>query len=128
MVATAREQQNELIKLRCRMMKTTCKEITAERMPLRIKAIRDQIMMEVKGRWPNVRVRCLADLFPREESAIRDVLKSFKAKSEDRPITAEAVERMRQLRAKGMKHAEIAEIMGITESTIRYHLGKKEQA
>lgn len=121
---TTRDQQNEFIKIRCQQLRVCYKDIMTERLTHRAAAIRNQILIEVKERWPLVNARRLGDLFNRKANSIRDLLASFKGKSPDRPITPEAVGRMRQLRAEGMKHAEIAEIMGVVESTIRYHLGK----
>lgn len=123
--ATTRDQQNEYIKLRCRMLKTSYTDITAERLSDRNRAIRDQIVMEIKERRPNIRVKRLAELFYRKENAIRDVLVKFRATSEARPITAEAAQEMRRLRSEGWLISKIGERFGVAENTVRYHLGKK---
>ncbi|WP_234826688.1 hypothetical protein [Sinorhizobium meliloti] len=57
--ASARDQQNEFIKHRCQQLRVCCKTITAERLSPRVKTIRDQILMEVKARWPNAHARRL---------------------------------------------------------------------
>lgn len=126
--ATTRDQQNEYIKLRCRMLKTSYKDITAESMSKRVMEIRNQILLEVKERWPRVRADRLAEMFHRSHSAIRDALASLQGRSEKRPVTAETVEQMRRLRADGMLLSRIGKQFGVSETTDRYHLGKKESA
>ena len=125
---TTRAQQNDFIKLRCRMLKTGYKDITAESMSKRVMAIRNQILLDVKERWPRVRADHLAEMFNRSESAIRDVLASLCGRSERRPITAETIAEMRRLRAEGVFLASIGKQFGVSETTVRYHLGKKESA
>ncbi|RVI19946.1 hypothetical protein CN200_01490 [Sinorhizobium meliloti] len=126
--ATTRDQQNEFIKHRCQQLKVCCKTITAERLSPRVKTIRDQILMEVKERWPNAHARRLGELFNRKANSIRDVLASLKPKSPARPITPEAVETMRRLRSEGLSIAKIAKAVGVTPNAIRYHLGKRDEA
>lgn len=126
--ASTRDQQNEFIKHRCQQLKVCCKTIMAERLSPRVKTIRDQILMEVKERWPNAHARRLGELFNRKANSIRDVLASLKPKSPARPITPEAVETMRRLRSEGMNFAKIGEAVGITPNAVRYHLHKRGEA
>ncbi|MDX0801661.1 hypothetical protein BMJ35_13930 [Sinorhizobium medicae] len=126
--ASTRDQQNEFIKHRCQQLRVCCKTITAERLSPRVKTIRDQILMEVKERWPNAHARRLGELFNRKANSIRDVLASLKPKSPARPITPEAVETMRRLRSEGMNFAKIGEAVGITPNAVRYHLHKRGEA
>ncbi|AEG57875.1 hypothetical protein Sinme_6412 [Sinorhizobium meliloti AK83] len=58
--ASARDQQNEFIQHRCQQLRVCCKTITAERLSPRVKTIRDQILMEVKARWPMLTPDALA--------------------------------------------------------------------
>lgn len=120
-----RERQIEFIKVRCRMMATRYEDITAEHMTMRDMTVRDQILLEVKERWPRTRNRRLAELFHRSEKAIRDALARLNDKKAGRSVNADALKRMRQMRAQGMTNATIAEEIGICEGTVRYHLGKK---
>ncbi|MHC2487674.1 hypothetical protein ACVII0_001466 [Sinorhizobium meliloti] len=60
--ASTRDQQNEFIKHRCQQLRVCCKTITAERLSPRVKTIRDQILMEVKERWPNAHAIRLGEL------------------------------------------------------------------
>jgi hypothetical protein len=125
---TTREQQNEYIKLRCRMLKTSYKDITAEHMSNRVLALRDQILMEVKEKWPRARAKRLGDLFHRTEKGVLAIFAKFKIKSPDRPVTPEAVGEMRQLREGGMTYQKIGELFGVGPNTVKYHLSKKERA
>ncbi|MDW9726322.1 hypothetical protein GOB91_29175 [Sinorhizobium meliloti] len=123
---TTRDEQNEFIKIRCQQLRVQYKDITAERLTHRAAALRNQILLEVKDRWPHANARRLGDLFNRRANSIRDLFASFKGKSPERPITPEAVETMRQMRAEGVNYSKIAEAIGVTPNTVRYHLGKAE--
>ncbi len=78
--ASTRDQQNEFIKHRCQQLRVCCKTITAERLSPRVKTIRDQILMEVKERWPNAHAIALASC-NRKANSIRDLLATLKPKS-----------------------------------------------
>lgn len=125
---TTWEQQIEYIKARCRQMETCYREITESGRPTpRVVALRDQILIEVKDRWPRTQIKRLAALFQRKESGIRDVLAKLNI-SDKRPTTPADIARMRQLRAEGWSHARIGKELGVSHGTVGYHLGKKESA
>lgn len=117
------EQQNDFIKARCREMGFAYKAIMAADLSGEALEARNQIMKDLKERWPYANVKHLAFRFNRSQDEIREILASFKGKSL-RPITPQAVIEMRQMRAQGMKYAEIGERYGVTPDTVSYHLSK----
>lgn len=81
--ASARDQQNEFIKHRCQQLRGLLQN---HHRGAAIASRQNQILMEVKARWPNAHARRLGELFNRKANSIRDLLASLKPKSPAGPL------------------------------------------